>query len=209
MKAHMRTTQISEIGYRAFGSRPTKIEWKSLPYSTYEELFEAIRKRTVEMKVVPKAAYLITGKVASSGARLLASILAICTFATPCLALVLAYAGRDWRYLLGFLGLIGVFLASPHNRNRSCAGTVGLVLLAASVFWLQQPWRSTVFVLIGPFYLAYAWKSWLITVAERAAVRSNIVLQSLTEDGELVLRWPHSGEVAIPRVRNTEEEHEA
>jgi hypothetical protein len=209
MRAHMRTEQISDIGYRAFGSRPTEFEWKSLPYSTYEELFEAIRKRTVQVKVVPNAAYLITDKVASLGARALAAFLAIGTFGTPFSALILAYAGRDWRYLLGFLGLIGVFLASPHNRSRSCAGTIGLVLVVVALFWLRPPWQGTVFVLIGPFFLAYAWKSLLIHVAERAALRSDIVMKSLAEDGELVLRWPQTGEIAIPRTLSAGEGHEA
>ena len=206
--ARLRTADIGEIAYRVFGSRPTEFEWKCLPYRTYAELFAAMRSGAVEMKVGPEAAYLITDKVAGSVARLMGSLLCICSFATPFVALALAFAGHDWRYALGILGLVGVFLASPHNRSRSCISVIGLVLSVVALFGFPQHWQIITLLLIGPFFFAYAWKGLLIYVAERAVLRSDILIKSLAEDGQLVLRWWESGEVAIPRIKQSSEEKE-
>ena len=96
LRAQLRTEDIGELHIHVFGARPSEFEQKPLPYGSYSEFIAAIRTGSLQMKVAPQAAYIIQEKVATAKARLLASVLAICSFFAPVAGVLLAFAAHDW-----------------------------------------------------------------------------------------------------------------
>lgn len=201
LQSQLATDHIQELAYL---DTPRSIAdghlvYARLPYGTYEELKGLVQSGTVLVRVLPPVSYNIGLSCASWPWKLFVQLCMFGGFLAPIAGIVLAVVFLDARYAVAAAGLVGLFLATPYNRWQFGAFGVAVAGVICGFLFLDQPWGWIITLTAAPLVLTTVFKAAQMHIANQAAARSQILLQSLAEDGHLLLIDGQQGQTYRPK----------
>jgi hypothetical protein len=196
LRTKLKTLSPSELSYKDFEADGMFGPRHQMQYNSYEDLCYDLRDGTFEFSIEPRAADKIFMLTNTKLSIIVVNIVLAIAFLWPLVMIGFAFWLRDWRYTVTVLGSFGVLLAGAYNKGRFGCSCWSVLLF--SVIYLEPPWNGVIPSLFVPFLLAYFGKSMLHRAAKLGALESDVLLQGLLEDGDLILKHSGTGLVFVP-----------
>jgi hypothetical protein len=194
----LRSQSPAQVSYTVF---PDFQNRKEVPFATWAELHELIKRRQLEFEVDPTLAYKIGSNVASPSTKSLINLINAALFGSLLLPIVVAVLTKNWLALIGMLGLVGVFFTSPNRSSYVSRVILSLIGLLLVIIFVSGDWLAPLLMMPVPYILQVSVKYVYVAVTKEAVRRSTVLTQSMAEDGHLLLKLPGETDFIIPRMR--------